>query len=204
VDLLKQQQTEAELKEEPSEEPSEQSALVSAEGKQVKSVDTVSGVVLLIQATRVPARHKKMLRAKVTGLEDSSLALFEPDNHSLGMKGLPMAEAAMETDADNCVTLIMQNDALEPTRLKKGQVLGRVYPASLLTNEDQNSHDKGQEVFLPSLKQLSSAPQNQEGESQYVMEASGKTQEFRNSARNSARNSGSFTICRNDVFLQSY
>jgi len=54
-----------------------------------------------------------------------------------------MAEAAMEPDADNCVTLIMQNDALEPTRLKKGQVLGRVYPASLLTNEGQKSHDEG-------------------------------------------------------------
>jgi len=64
----------------------------------------------------------------------------------------------------------MQNDALEPMRLKKGQVLGRVYPASLLTNEDQKSHDEGQEVFLPSLRQLSSAPQNQEGESQYVMD----------------------------------
>jgi len=53
--------------------------------------------------------------------------------------------------------------------LKKGQVLGRVYPASLFTNEGQKSHDEGQEVFLPSLKQLSSAPQNREGESQYVM-----------------------------------
>ena len=96
VDLLKPRQTEAEVKEEPSEEPSEQSTLASAEGKQVKSVDTVSGVVLLIQATRVPARHKKMLRVKVTGLEDSSLALFEPDNHLLEMKGLSMAEAAMD------------------------------------------------------------------------------------------------------------
>jgi len=76
-------------------------------------------------------------------LEDSSFALFEPDNHLLEMKGLSMAEAAMEPDADNCVTLIMQNDALEPTRLKKGQVLGRVYPASLLTNEGQKSHDEG-------------------------------------------------------------
>ena len=54
--------------------------------------------------------------------------------------------------------------------MKKGQVLGRVYPASLLTNEDQKSHDEGQEVFLPSLRQLSSAPQNQEGESQNVMD----------------------------------
>jgi len=104
--------------------------------------------------------------ASVTGLEDSSLALFEPDNRLLEMKGLSMAEAAMESDTDNCVTLIMQNDALEPMHLKKGQVLGRVYPASLLTNEDHKSHDEGKEVFLPSLRQLSSAPQNQEGESQ--------------------------------------
>ena len=74
------------------------------------------------------AQHKKLLRAKVTGLEDTSLALFEPDNHLLGVKGLSVAEAATEPDADNCVTLIMQNDTLEPTHLNKGQVLGRFYP----------------------------------------------------------------------------
>ena len=81
-------------------------------------------MVRLIQATRVPAQHQKLLKARVTGLEDSSLALFEPED-LLGVKGLSMAEAATEPDADNCVTLIMQNDALEPTRLKKRQILGR-------------------------------------------------------------------------------
>ena len=53
-------------------------------------------------------RHTKLLRAKVTGLEDTSPALFEPDNHLLGVKGLSMAEEAVEPDADNCVTQVMR------------------------------------------------------------------------------------------------
>ena len=106
----------------------------------------------------MPARHQKLLKARVTGLEDSSLALFEPED-LLGVKGLSMAEAATEPDADNCVTLIMQNDALEPTHLKKGQILGRVIPASLLTNTEQTScDDEEQGLFMPSLNLLSSAP----------------------------------------------
>ena len=77
----------------------------------------------------------------------------------LGVKALSMAEVATEPDADNCVTLIMQNDALEPTHLKKGQVLGRVYPASLLPNAKQESSNyEEQRLFVASLNQLSSAP----------------------------------------------
>ena len=123
----------------------------SEEEKQAKSVDTVSRLVRLIQAIRVTAQRKKLLRAKVTGLEDTSLAVFEPDHHLLGVKGLSMAEAATEPNVDNCVTLIMQNDALSP-RLNKGQVLGIVYPASLLPNAEQrtcNNEEHG--LFVPTL-----------------------------------------------------
>ena len=89
------------------------------------------------------------------------------DREVLGVKGLSMAEAAKEPDADNCVTLIMQNDVLEPTRLKKGQILGRIVPASLLTNTEQTScDDEEQGLFMPSLNLLSSAPQDPERESQ--------------------------------------
>ena len=56
---------------------------------------------------------------------------------------MSMAEVATELDADNCVTLIMQNDALEPTHLKKGQVLGRVYLTSLspIAKQDLSNYD---------------------------------------------------------------
>ena len=178
VDLLKPRQTQAELNEEPPEHQ-EQSTGPDAGGKQAESIDTVGGVVRLIQATRVPARHKKLLRARVTGLEDASLALFEPDNHLLGMKGLSMAEAATEPDTDNCVTLIMQNDALEPTHLKKGQVLGRVYPASLSPNAEQgSSNEEEQRLFAPSLNQLSSAPQDPERQGQCEMGTTRRDQMF--------------------------
>ena len=91
----------------------------------------------------------------MTGLEDTFLALFEPDNHLLGVKGLFMVEAAREPDTDNCVTLIMQNHTLEPTHLKKGEVLGRVYLASLSPSAKQElSNYEEQRLFVPCLNQL--------------------------------------------------
>ncbi len=89
------------------------------------------GVVRLIQATRLPAQHMKLLRAKVEGFREHSLAVFEPELEMLKGKGLTMAEAATIPDADNCVTLIVENRGFQPTRLKKGQVLGRVQSASI-------------------------------------------------------------------------
>lgn len=64
----------------------------------------------------------------------------------------------------------MQNDALEPTHLQKGQVLGRVYPTSLLHNAKQKSSNyKEQRLFVPSLNQLSSALQDPDREGQCEM-----------------------------------
>lgn len=87
----------------------------------------------------------------MTGLEDTSLTVFEPHHCLLGVKGLSMAEAATEPNVDNCMTLIMQNDALSP-RLNKGQVLGIVYPASLLSNAEQRScNNEEHGLFVPTL-----------------------------------------------------
>ena len=58
-------------------------------------------------------------------------ALFEPDNSQLVKMDLTMAEAIMEPDKDHCVTLIVENQSLEPTQLMEGQVLEKVYPALL-------------------------------------------------------------------------
>ena len=91
-----------------------------------------SATVRLLNATRLPGRHSKLVRAKVDrGVETQSVALFEPG--VLDEKGLRMADAAVETRSGHHITLIIENESLEPVWLKKGQVLGTVRPASLVS-----------------------------------------------------------------------
>ena len=65
------------------------------------------GVVRLLQAVRLPARHKKLVRAEVEGLKDNSVALFEPVPEFLGQTGLSMPEAFVEPDESRFVTLVL-------------------------------------------------------------------------------------------------
>ena len=82
-----------------------------------------TGAVRLLQAVRFPAQHKKMLRARVEGLQGYPLALFEPDPELTKARGLSMPEALVELDENRCITLVLENGTLEPTRLKKGRIL---------------------------------------------------------------------------------
>ena len=107
------------------------------------------GVVRLIGATTVPARHQKLLRAQMAGCEEALIALFEPDNSQLARMGLTMAEAIMEPDKDHCVTLIVENQSVEPTQLVEGQVLGKVYPALL-----QPLNEEGLDDAEPVVKRM--------------------------------------------------
>ena len=95
---------------------------VAAAGEEV-------GVVHLLRATKVPARHHKLVRAQVSGCEIATLTLFEPDHNQLEPLGVTMAEAVTQPDHKGCVTLIVDNQNLEAAKLVEGQVLGRVYSA---------------------------------------------------------------------------
>ena len=92
------------------------------------------GVVHLIQATRLLGRHMKLLRAHLKGLREQPLSLFEPECSLQTERGLMLAEAVTLPDVDDCVTLVIQNQASHTTRLRKGQVLGAVYPVSLCSS----------------------------------------------------------------------
>ena len=87
----------------------------------------------LIQATWLPARHVKPVRAQLDGLlEDKSFTLFEPSIEMLGPRGLQMEDGAVEPDKNGLFTLEVQNHSLEPVCLKKRQVLGKLHPATLV------------------------------------------------------------------------
>ena len=72
--------------------------------------------VHLIQATRVPAQHSKMIRAKidVRGQKCDEAFLFEPDYSEFGGQELHIAEATVSPDLDNQVVLLIDNDSFNP------------------------------------------------------------------------------------------
>ena len=89
-------------------------------------------IVRLLQAVCLPARYKKLLKAKVEGSADGPCALYEPEPELRAELSMP--EALVKPDASCLVTLVMENFSFEPTRLKKGRILvANVY---LVNGED--------------------------------------------------------------------
>ena len=101
------------------------------------------GVVRLLQAVRLPARHRKLLRARVEGIWGHSLTVFDPEPDLTEKDGLNIAEAIVEPDGSRTVTLILENARFEPTRLKKGRVLGQLSPAQL-ADEDLKAREESE------------------------------------------------------------
>ena len=100
----------------------------SAEGVRNAEAESTA-TVCLVHATRVPGRHFKVVRARVdASWGSSSLALFEPDN-SLDAEGLSMA---VELEAYETLTLLVENESCQPIWLQKGQVLGKLEPVCLV------------------------------------------------------------------------
>ena len=107
-----------------------------AEEPQLKEPPKVTkGVVRLLQAVRLPAHHRKVLQAKVEGYWDCGLTVFDPD--FVEKDGLNLAEAVVEQDKSQIVTLVMENASYEPARLKKGRVLGQLSPVTMAIATDE-------------------------------------------------------------------
>ena len=103
--------------------------VLSGEEPQLKEPPKVTkGVVRLLQAVRLPARHRKVLQAKVEGYWDRGLTVFDPEPDFVEKDGLNLAEAVVEQDKSQIVTLVMENASYEPARLKKGRVLKQLPP----------------------------------------------------------------------------
>ena len=100
-----------------------------------KNVDpaTPPAAVRLIQATRLPAHHRKLIRVEIDGkIGDGGTSLFEPDLQALSQKGLSMADAVVGVGDGKGTTLVISNQGTEPVQLEEGVVLGRLQPVTLL------------------------------------------------------------------------
>ena len=96
-------------------------------------------VVNLINATRLPARHSKFVRARLDNPKEKSFTLFEPAKEALKEVGLLMEEGVAQPDASGFLTLIVQNHSFSPVCLKKGQILGQLQPATQLATTPEEA-----------------------------------------------------------------
>jgi len=82
-----------------------------------------TAMVKLIQATRLPAHHFKLVRVS---MDDSklydSLCLFEPFLSSLHKMGVTISSGLV--DAQGAITLLMKNQGAEPVLLERDIVVG--------------------------------------------------------------------------------
>ena len=105
-------------------------------------------MVCLIKATRLPARHVKLVRARIDCPWEKSFSLFESAKESLEQEGLQMEDGVAEPDESGIVTLAVQNHSPEPVCLKKGQVLGKLQQAALLSAPTPTEETIGSEVKM--------------------------------------------------------
>ena len=105
-------------------------------------------MVRLINATRLPARHVKLVRARIDCPWEKSFSLFESAKESLEQEGLQMEDGVAEPDESGVVTLTVQNHSSEPVCLKKGQVLGKLQQAVLLSAPTPTEEAIGSEVKM--------------------------------------------------------
>ena len=68
--------------------------------------------------------------------KDKGVAMFEAEGRLLKDKGVQIETAATQPDADNCVTLTVENHSLEPVCLEGGCVLGNFQPVVVLQDAD--------------------------------------------------------------------
>ena len=91
------------------------------------------GTVHLIQATKLPARHRKMVKTQVAGVsyEDCKLVIFEPNVCGMEEGCILMPEALTSVDINKKVVLVLENHGCEPIYLEAGQMLGWIYDATI-------------------------------------------------------------------------
>ena len=91
------------------------------------------GTVHLIQATKLPARHRKMVKTQVAGVgyEDCKLVIFKPNDCGLEEGCILMPEILTNVNTNNKVVLVLENHGCEPIYLEAGQMLGWIYDATV-------------------------------------------------------------------------
>ena len=92
------------------------------------------GIVKLLQATRIPAHFRKMVRVVVDGTHQKDLSLITPTTED---PALVMVDAVIQCEGGNCATMLMENHGDTPMKLGKGMMLGNVEPVELVAEGEE-------------------------------------------------------------------
>ena len=91
-----------------------------------------SGTVCLLQATRLPGQHGRVVKAKVVGKKGRLLSYFEPH---MEFDGVKVQDAVVEEDEDDCILVLMENHGFSPVVVEEGQILGSMEEVRLCQEE---------------------------------------------------------------------
>ena len=98
--------------------------------RNLSSLLMLQRIVHLINATRMPTRCAKMVRARVDA-KTLAVSFFSPKADISDDHDLKMHDALVEPDGHQWVTLVIENHGLEPLKLKKGRILGHLSTAQV-------------------------------------------------------------------------
>ena len=90
-----------------------------------------TGIVRLLEAERIPAGYRKMVKTQVLGEEGASLLLFTPGCRE---EDILLADGALEGP---CATMVITNRGRGPIHLKGGTMLGTVIPVDEVSLEEE-------------------------------------------------------------------
>ena len=107
-----------------------------------------TATVKLLHATRLPARHSRLVRVEVveTQEERGEVQLFQPEVEILGEKGLDMADAVVGVGVGGEATLVIKNTGAAAIRLEEGQVLGHLLPVIVIKDNTQEEPEKDSDL----------------------------------------------------------
>ena len=119
---------------------------------EVKVSDQVvpTHTVHLLQATKILPRHKKLVQMRVTGLKCVPTSLFEPNPGKVKEVGVAVADAIVEANHGNCITLILENPNSELLNLKKGLELGTIEPIDSVVVPQEQADKECDSIHCPS------------------------------------------------------
>ena len=101
-----------------------------------RKLEISPGTVKLITATRVPARHVRIVKAKLDGVAQGSVALLTAGD-GFEERGLRITESLLEPDGEHCVHLPIQNVSCTSICLDSGAMLGQVQPVTIVTDAEE-------------------------------------------------------------------
>ena len=108
----------------------------------------------LLHATRLPAQHSKLVHVEVvkTQEEKGDLRLFQPEMEILVQRELDIVDAVVGVGVGGEATLVIEKPGTAPIWQGEGQVLGHLYPVTVIKDPAQEGSDKDSNMLVAMIQ----------------------------------------------------